>query len=257
MLVLSSSPIAWMGAESGQFTMIGYSLGGGICAAFASYFPHLLSALILLAPSGLIRNSQISFQSRLLYSHGLVPEKVLGFLVGRRLRAGPLLRPKPEDHEKNKLTATDAITEELPSESMQNRSAAEVLSRAYPNITVPGAVRWQVHNHSGFVHAFMSSMRYGPILKQRQWHSWARLGRHLSMQRDASPEEERQNGLPHDRVLIMCGSKDAIIVKEELVEDAIAALEENVQFRFFNAGHEFPSTRYEEVAQQVWEFLNS
>lgn len=249
-LALSSSPLSWTGAGSGKFCLVGYSLGGGIAAAFASYFPNLLSALVLLAPAGLIRESQISFQSRLLYSRGLVPELVLGFLVGRRLRAGPLTTPKPKNE---KLNAADALTEELSSQTAGN---VQLLSRAYPHVTVPNAVYWQVNNHAGFVHAFMSSMRFGPILQQRQWDTWTRLGKYLAAQRGLPKEEQLANGLPSDKVLIMCGIHDAIIVKDELVPDASLALQGNVDFEYYNAGHEFPSTLYDQVAQRIMKLLH-
>ncbi|ODM23690.1 hypothetical protein SI65_01279 [Aspergillus cristatus] len=250
-LALNSSPISWTGAGSGRFCLVGYSLGGGIAASFASFFPQLLSSLVLLAPSGLIRDSQISFQSRLLYSRGLVPEKVLGFLVGRRLRAGPLVTTKPKSNEK--IDAGAALTEELPS---TGAAGTQILSRAYPHVAVPTAVYWQVNNHAGFVHAFMSSMRFGPILRQRQWDTWARLGQFLTAQRSRSPQEQSEHGLTGDKVQILCGIEDSIIVKEELASDATDALEGNVEFKYFDAGHEFPSTQYDELAQHIWDLLN-
>ncbi|KAJ5202060.1 uncharacterized protein N7498_006723 [Penicillium cinerascens] len=249
MLALTSSPIAWTGDASGKFSMVGYSLGGGIAAAFASFFPHLLSSLVLLAPSGLVRDSQISFQSRLLYSRGLMPENLLGYLVGRRLRAGPLVSPKPKNH---KLDAADALTEELPS---QGAAEIQVLSREYPHINIPSAVAWQVNNHSGFVHAFMSSMRHGPILAQRQWSTWARLGEYLSAQNGLSSGNQSAPGVPIDKVHILCGNNDAIIIKDQLVSDATAALGGNAVFEFYEAGHEFPSTKYEEVASYISNLL--
>ncbi|PYH90851.1 alpha/beta-hydrolase [Aspergillus ellipticus CBS 707.79] len=250
LLALNSSVLSWTGAGSGKFCLVGYSLGGGIATAFASYFPQFLSSLVLLAPAGLIRDSQISFQSRLLYSHGLVPERVLGFLVGRRLRAGPLTTPKLKG---KKITAEDALTEEL---STQGTADVQRLSRTYPHINVPDAVKWQVNEHAGFVHAFMSSMRHGPILQQRQRETWERLGAFLSAQNKLSQEEQYINGLPSDKVVIMCGDHDSVIVKDELVPDATAALQGQVSFKYFNAGHEFPSTKYEEVAQHMMEIIN-
>ncbi|KAF7590463.1 hypothetical protein BBP40_002807 [Aspergillus hancockii] len=250
LLALSTSALSWTGADSGKFCLVGYSFGGGIAASFASYFPQLLSSLVLLAPAGLLRDSQISFQSRLLYSRGLVPERVLGFLVGRRLRAGPLTTPKPKN---GKINAADALTEELASQGGAN---AQLLSRAHPHVTVPGAVKWQVNCHAGFVHAFMSSMQHGPILQQRQRKYWERLGAFLSAQSKLTSEEQRNNGLPSDKVLIMCGEHDSVIVKDELVPDATSALQGNVEFKYFNAGHEFPSTKYDDVAQALLEVLH-
>lgn len=249
-MALSTSPIPWTGDGSGKFCLAGYSLGGGIAAAFAAYFPELLSSLALMAPAGLIRDSQISAQTRLLYSNGLLPERVLGFLVGRRLRAGPLTTPKPKDE---KVDAASALTEELPSQGGAN---VQLLSRAYPHVNVPGAVQWQVNNHSGFVHAFMSSMRFGPILQARQRGTWERLGNFLSAQQYLSPEQQRANGLPSNKVLILCGMHDGIIVREELAPDATSALQGNVDFKYFDAGHEFPSTKYEEVADCLWKLMH-
>ncbi|CAI7640361.1 unnamed protein product [Penicillium pancosmium] len=249
LLALASSPIAWTGKESGKFCLAGYSLGGGIAAAFASYFPQMLSSLILLAPAGLLRDSQISFQSRLLYSRGLMPENLLGYLVGRRLRAGPLVTPKPGNR---KINAADALTEELPS---QTAGEIQLLSRDYPHVNIPAAVAWQVNNHSGFVHAFMSSMRHGPILSQRQYNTWARLGEYLSAQNSYSSTNRGEKGLGSDKVHILCGNSDAIIIKDELIADATAALGGNVAFKFYEAGHEFPSTKYDDVATYISKLL--
>ncbi|KAJ6187397.1 hypothetical protein N7519_002305 [Penicillium mononematosum] len=247
LLALTSSPISWTGAESGKFCLTGYSLGGGIAAAFASYFPQLLSSLVLLAPSGLLRDSQISFQSRLLYSKGLMPENILAYLVTRRLKAGPLTRPKPKN---KKLNAADVLSEELPS---QRAAATQVLSRAYPHINIPSTVEWQVNNHPGFVHAFMSSMRFGPILRERQWNTWTRLGEYLTA-KNGIPNSENEE-LADNKVHILCGNNDSIIVRSELVPDATAALGGNVVFKFYEAGHEFPSTKYEEVASYIFDLL--
>ncbi|KAI7626057.1 hypothetical protein KC319_g17603, partial [Hortaea werneckii] len=59
--VLASSKLAWTGPN--RFTLVGYSLGGGIGASFASYFPELVEGLVLIAPSGLLRPKHISAKS--------------------------------------------------------------------------------------------------------------------------------------------------------------------------------------------------
>ncbi|BCS06920.1 hypothetical protein ALUC_11301S [Aspergillus luchuensis] len=165
----------------------------------------------------------------------------------------PVASPSFVCFKARKLTAEDALAEELPT---QGAAQVQRLSRTYSHVNVPSAVQWQVGEHAGFVHAFMSSMRHGPILQQRQRETWERLGRYLSTQKDLPIEEQRLNGLPSDKVLIMCGDHDAVIVKNELVPDATSALQGHASFRFFNAGHEFPSTKYEEVAQYVMELMH-
>lgn len=203
---------------------------------------------MLLAPAGLIRDSHISFRTRFLYSGGL-PDRLLKYLSGNRLRAGPLSTPKP-GHKKFQIK--DALTEELPS---QGGADAQILSRSYPNVTVPSAVSWQINNHGGFVHAFVSSMRHGPILAQRQRESWGRLGKYLSEQKNLPTDVQIANGLPSDKVVIMCGENDSIIIQDELSDDATAILGSDVIFKYFSAGHEFPSTKYEEVAQIISDTL--
>ncbi|KAJ5094345.1 hypothetical protein N7456_010206 [Penicillium angulare] len=251
MLALTSSPVSWTGADSGKFSLVGYSLGGGIAAAFASYFPNLLSSLVLLAPAGMLHDSHVSFQARLLYATNLIPDNVLEYFVGKRLRAGPLIAAKPKP-KNEKLHMRDAITEELPTEVTAD---AEVLSREYPHLNVPSAIVWQVDNHSGFVHAFMSTMRNGPIFRRTQWKNWARLGEYLSAQNSDPSESLKGQGLPSHKVHILCGNSDAVIMKDDLVTDATAALGGNAVFKFYDAGHEFPSTKYEEVASYISKLL--
>jgi hypothetical protein len=53
----------------------------------------------------------------------------------------------------------------------------------------------------------------------------------------------------------LCGNTDAIINKDELVTDATAVLGGNAVFKFYEAGHEFPSTKYDEVATYIAKLL--
>lgn len=107
MFVLASSELAWK-----KFDLIGYSLGGGISANFASYFPHLIESLILLAPAGLVRPERIGGIGKFLYSSGIFPEAFLQWFVKRRLLSGPI-SPKAKALEKgNKTNVEDAVNAE-------------------------------------------------------------------------------------------------------------------------------------------------
>ena len=115
LLALTSSPLAWTG-NGERFSLIGYSLGGGIVANFTSYFPSLVSSLVLFAPGGLVRQNRITLLNRILYNTGLISTTTLERLtVGRMRRGEPLVKLNPED-------------------------ARPVLSRMRPEATVSGVL---------------------------------------------------------------------------------------------------------------------
>jgi pimeloyl-ACP methyl ester carboxylesterase len=224
--------------------LIGYSLGGGIAANFASYFPDLLTSVVLLAPSGLFRDSHISLPSRVLQAKGYIPENIVTALVRRRLKAGPLVPPKNENATEPKVGVEEAFSGELTGSPLQ------VLSREYPTLTTAGAVNWQLEHHPGFVASFISSIRYAPIRQETELETWKRLGRILTQRK----HEKEVTGLRHDKVLIVLGEKDNVIHKDDAVEDATSILEGNAQFSFFDIGHEFPSVQYDELTTRLIDF---
>jgi pimeloyl-ACP methyl ester carboxylesterase len=244
LLVLSSSSLSWTGQSSDRFALIGYSLGAGISAAFASYFPELLNSLTLIAPSGLIRPHNLGRMSRLLYSTGVIPEPILHRAVKRRLKT-PLFAKKPIPDPSN-ISTQDAVQAEINLESNDN----VVLSKSHPNITVESAVRHQVDHHDGFVTAFMSSIRHGPIIEQHE--NWRRIGRELTEQnKNSSPGG---SGLKNGKVLIILGRNDAIINTNELVPDATEVLEGNVEFQYIESGHEAPIKHGDVVVEYIMQF---
>ncbi|KAM3415961.1 hypothetical protein BST61_g9451 [Cercospora zeina] len=88
--VISSSHLPW---TPKGFTLVGYSLGGGIAAGFTAHYPDLIESLVLIAPGGLLRPTRLSLSSKILYS-GLLPDSLVNYFVGRRLRVST---PKPKD----------------------------------------------------------------------------------------------------------------------------------------------------------------
>lgn len=239
LLVLASSPLSWTGKSSGKFSLIGYSLGGGIGATFASYYPDLIDSLILFAPAGLLRPYHISKTSHIIYSEGIVPESLLQRLVRQRLRR-PMATPLKVDVKDGKVDATEAVQAEV---SLESNSQA-VLSKNRPHVTIEKAVAHQLENHQGFVPAFMSSIRHGPIRFQHD--RWRIIGDRLT--------RENQERGTQKKVLIVCGAHDPIIIKQELEEDATELLSGNVEFAVFNAGHEIPITKGDLVVERIMDF---
>jgi pimeloyl-ACP methyl ester carboxylesterase len=76
LLALASSPLPWTGTNG--FSIIGYSLGGGISASFTDTFPNLVQSLVLLCPSGIVRLSHVAWSSKFLYqTEGILPEPLM------------------------------------------------------------------------------------------------------------------------------------------------------------------------------------
>ena len=136
LIAITSSSRPWT-----EFTLIGYSFGGGISASFASHFPHLVSNLVLIAPSGLIRDYHLGKVNRILYAEGNLPEILLEWLVARRLGSGPLRSEAVKDKGIDAGVEAAAIDSEIPDK------VTAKLSRSYPGLDVAKSV---VNNRSPF-----------------------------------------------------------------------------------------------------------
>lgn len=249
LLALTSSPLSWTGTS--QFSLIGYSLGGGIAASFTSYFPSLVSSLILLAPSGLVRKDHFDAWSSSMYCSKFFPDAILNHLVRRRLGSEP--SKVTADATDESLAANDLTVEEVSSREPSFDEA--VLSNSRPDVTVGTVMQWQIQNHKGFVKSYISSAQHGPIAEQHE--TWRRIGRQLTLNKIAVTTQNRDHRLKPDQVLIILGKKDPIIVEEALVADATECLgADNVQFEFIDVGHELPITHGEEVVDIIWAFWN-
>ena len=134
---LYASPLSW-----DRFSVVGYSLGGGIAVAFAACFGARIDALVLLAPSGVLRASRLSLPLRLARS-GWLPAALEALLVGLQLRR----RTRYHAHDPPPPDGLD-----------------------YAHI-----MAWQAGQHPGFLRAFAASFRDGPIYdRHAEWRSVAR-----------------------------------------------------------------------------------
>ncbi|KAK4168643.1 Alpha/Beta hydrolase protein [Cladorrhinum sp. PSN259] len=253
LLALASSKLAWTGNDG--FHLVGYSLGGGLVIPFARSFPHMVRSVVCIAGGGLIRSEHVSWSSKVLYSTGIFPDWVLEALVRRRLM------PSKEAATETKF-ATEVASVKTPKKHKNSDANggdgwddAVLLSRR-PGHTVSAVMCWQLRHHDGFIPAFMSSIRYAPIYDQRK--EWRAFGELLAeRRRDAEWEEpgDQLPGLRGGRILLVVGSKDPVIVKEELIHDATAVLgEDGFEAVVLNCGHELVMTNSAEVASVVVNF---
>lgn len=226
LIAITSSPIPW---TPEGFSVIGYSLGGGIAVDFTVGFPSMVKSLILLAPAGLIRPSHFDWLSRFMYSDN-VPDWLLERAVDRRLRGGPIRPQVAKTGDENHPTTG--------AEVMGNRDPeyeAAILVEGRPDLTVAASVVWQLDHHKGFVKGFCNSIKHSSI--ERREETWRKL-------------RARE-----DQVLIIAGKTDPVIVANELREDVFNVVgKEKVRWRVLDSAHEFPITRMEGVVAEIKSF---
>lgn len=225
--MIASSPLAWTGSSA--FHILGYSLGGALAAAFATYHANLLRSVTLVCPGGLVRTSHIGWKSRLLYLSGTVPEALLLALAKSRLQP------------QNGAPSADVPIDENDDETVD---FDEVL--VSPGVSVGDVVKWQLDGNDGFVAAYMSTIRSAPIYGQHE-ALWKTFSDELAMRRERrEPEEGLQSGM----ICLILAEKDPIVVPGEWVMDAQAVLgEEALDIRIVKGGHEIAISKGKEVAR--------
>lgn len=245
LLVLASSKLSWTG-EAG-LNVVGYSLGGGIAANFAATFPHMVETLVLLAPAGVIRPENFGRASRLIFTTGIIPERLLARLTKWRLRqpidraVARRRRPSSVRHAVEGESVFDAAAQETadPNERIGEGGEGEgaPLSPTPFERVVESVVHWTLDNHEGFVPAFMSTIRSAPMMGQHEY--WRQLAK-------------RKPGT----TAVLLGRHDRMIQKDDYVEDALPLLggKDNVFWRVVPGAHNFPFTNGPEALESLYEF---
>lgn len=247
LLALASSPLAWTGA--GAIHLIGYSMGGGVAAHFAATFPHLVASLVLLAPAGLIRAANFGAASRFLFTAGLVPEALLAALTKRRLQTPIASSVKKSANEVNGKAGKPGQGSGGANGLASSDTTSSIVSAAVTEAADPPAgeavtpleervmeyVRWMLSHHPGFVPAFMSCIRYAPLVGQEE------AFRKLAL---------REPGT----TAVVLGRDDTVINPDDYAEDALPLVggEDNVVWRVVPGGHDFPMTHSPEVLEIIY-----
>jgi pimeloyl-ACP methyl ester carboxylesterase len=241
-LVLGSSELDWS-----TYALAGYSLGGGIAADYASWFPEAVESLILIAPAGLLRNDRVAWWSKMVYG-GFLPRTLVEKMVKKRL-VGNSTQQQPE---KTSVGIVQSAEAEAPEESSEQDSC---LFPGRPPFSVATSVAWQADAHPGFVSSFISSIQNSPISAQQ--HRWQIIASRLNEQRlNPNDSVAARQGLREGKVLLLLGDKDTVIVAEEVGEDAKEAMGEvNLRTEVLAGGHDLPIAGVESCAKAIGEFL--
>lgn len=220
LIALTSSPLPW---TPDGFSVVGYSMGGGICADFAGDFPELVRSVVLLAPGGLVRPYHFGWVGAAMLN-GFVPTGLLEWIGGRRLqRTHPEQVSTPDGD-------NDLVEQEVTGKQFED--CVLQVGDGRKGVTVAKAMAWQLRYHEGFVRSYVSSLRFASITGRGE--SWKKL-------------RARK-----DKVIIMLGETDAVIVKKEIMEDAERAIgKDGIDWKFFDAGHELPITKGKEIVEEL------
>jgi pimeloyl-ACP methyl ester carboxylesterase len=239
--VLGSSELEWS-----SFAVAGYSLGGGIAADYASWFPEAVESLILIAPAGLLRSERVAWWSKMVYG-GFLPRTLVERLVKKRLLGGtPQQQP-----EKTSVGIVKGAEAEAPA---TEKDAGLFAGR--PPFSVGTSVAWQADAHPGFVAAFISSIQNSPISAQQP--RWQIIASRLDEQR-SNPNDSTaaRQGLREGKVLLLLGDKDSVIVADEVAKDAEKAMgKANLKIEILAGGHDLPIAGVENCAKVIGDFLH-
>lgn len=242
LISLASSPLSWTGASAGGFSIIGFSLGGGITMSFVARFPYLIRSIILLAPSGIIRSLPSGYRSIFFRYPSLVPSSYLRRLVGCLLGTKLGMMPQIRTEEK-----------ESPVREAESQLSPNSALGAKQTIDMSSVTQWQFDNHRGFLHSFVNTIQYGPV--QHQQSDWNKVCEIIKGKRKYGSEYRSYNH-QNSKILFIFGDSDEIIFGKEIIEDFEKMLggSEKVQFKIVAGNHSFPVLSSEEVVRHIFDF---
>jgi pimeloyl-ACP methyl ester carboxylesterase len=205
----SSSPLPWC---TKSFSIIGFSLGGGITMDFAATFPHLIRSVALLAPAGLIRE---------------LPDAYVSFRQAAR-------DGKSDAELNDMLAGVLGVGEDEDSQDDVVANAAALLRWQYENhqVSVSAITRDSILLTSGQGHAtsFVSTLLNGPV--QGQHEIWREACKVLSEKQLARESKEK--------LVAICGSSDTVVRPEHVKEDLDGMIgPENYVYQTVEGGHGF------------------
>lgn len=239
----ASSSLSWTGAASGGFSIIAFSLGGGIVMSFTADFHYLVNSIILLAPAGILRRMPDGYENVFFHLSSVVPSNYLRTLVGKLLGVNlstPSIALKGRQVE-------DDTDPKIPKDSERVRQ---------DTLDVSAIVQWQFDHHKGFVHSFINTIIYGPIMHQQS--DWKRTSDVIKGVDVTGPMSSRRSKLHNSKILVIFGDADGIVAEKDVSEDIGQLLGSpgHVEFKTVPGGHGFPVPSCDEVVKHICNFWN-
>ena len=238
---IASSSLSWTGAGAGGFSVIGFSLGGGITMSFAAHFPYLINSIILLAPAGILRYIPDDYDSFFFRHASLVPSRYLRRVVGKML--GVTLSDEAKTFEDD---AGDYDTgPEVPKEA---------ISLGKVTLDVPKIVQWQFDHHQGFCHSFADTITYGPIMNQES--DWRKVCDIIKGKETPLPSPHKDSKLRNSKLLVIFGDADSVVVVDDVSKDLHQMLggPQHIEIKVVPGGHGFPVPSCDQVVGHIGHF---
>lgn len=170
-----------------------------------------------------------------------MPEWIVKKMVASRLWTGT----RPDDSIQSLPDTVEHAETTTTSKKESNSSAVYLSSNTTllpgnPNSTVSAVVDWQIRHHPGFVPAFISTIRHGPV--HHQHARWALIKENMDKKKSLFSE-----------VWLVLGETDPIIVWDEVTEDVKSVLgDEHVKIKTVEgAGHELAIEKADSIVRVV------
>ena len=241
LFAMASSPLSWTGTANG-FSLIGFSLGGGIAMAFAAHFPYLVHSIILLAPAGVLRYVPDSYASLLFRFSFLFPSSYLRRAVGTLLGVSLSNKAVPKSVGRS---GRDGVT----------KGTRKATGKA--ELDVPGIVQWQFDFHKGFCHSFIDTIAFGPIMNQHSdWRKVHDIIKAKNLSSMSELEPRRVSRLQNSKLLVILGDSDDVVVVGDVSRDLYDLLggPEHVDIKVVPGGHGFPVPSCDQVFEHIRQF---
>ncbi|KAI0397610.1 Alpha/Beta hydrolase protein [Xylariaceae sp. FL0594] len=248
LLALASSPLPW--TKTG-FSLIGFSLGGPIAMAFAGTFPHFVRSVALFAPAGMLNKLPDGYDDAIMH---LPPEtdEVLKDEIREKVRQILDLEPSPAPSsllQDGPTIPTVTSTEKTPSSSSPNQ-----------DFDMHSILQWQFDQHSGHVHSFHDTVRYGPARGcEAEWRKACSI---ISSSALISPSSTSSSpicttsSLHGSQLLVLFGRDDDIVNGAETTAQILEMLpREHLRTVYVPGGHGFPYPEAGRVVEALLEFF--
>ena len=194
----------------------------------------MVTSLVLLAPSGLIRIERLGRIAQFLYFSGLVPDNILRGLSGYALQQPTDSAATEND---SQADATVASSDNDPTNVKDSPPIVDASSFSTLEERVSQHTRWMVAHHPGFVQSFVSCMRHAPLTHQHE--TWKLLAKRKPL-----------------TTAVFLAKDDEIVHSSDYERDGLSLLggPEHVYWKVLSGKHSFVMTNADDIVRALDNF---